>query len=751
MQNRELLEKLLSAESEQAVDRVIASSPEMSDEDNWMAYGGVDNNFGVIANQQSDSLAALVEKTVNSTDALMVRRALELEIDPTSDDAPNSLSEAAEEFFGVPNGALSNIKDHDRRRALADNVYVVAEGARSTPTIAIVDRGEGQTPEEFPNTFLSLQASNKLKIPFVQGRFNMGGTGALPFAGRKGYQLILSRRHPSIAGRGPDNEWGWTLVKRRPPREGERSPSYVFFAPDFQIPSFEGGPLPLLPEGASPRAKMLDGGTYIKLYDYKLSPATIITASLYRRLNLKLFYVPVPITLHECRDYKAKTRYTFLEGQRNRLEDVRFRSDVIERPDFPIESTVQIQKGENVRVKAWLLKSGVDASRWTRPSESICLTVNGQTHATYDRRFFSRDRVQKDYVKNDLLVEVDCSDLSTGLISDIFMASRDRIRDIRETKDMERALEKLFKDDPILKEYDRIRREEKLKEKLDETRSATEILKGFMKVSPEIAALLGGGNILPSPKGVDKEEPLRPFLGEEFPTHLTLRKPDSGLLQIPQGCRRQIIFETDVENSYLSRPYNPGVLEVCEDDDWVRTRSLRNGQLSLTVQPPENAKVGEELEIEVRLSSPNAGGSGFFERKIAVEIVEEPEENDRDDNNNERDPKKGLELPLISGVRQHEWDMFDWNEDSVASVHNHEGGTDIYVNLDNKHLRATLRERSHAGNEAQIENMFKIGIGLIAFGIKSKIENVEDAAQDKILSTVAGIWLPSILKLKSIL
>ena len=39
--------------------------------------------------------------------------------------------------------------------------------------------GEGQTPERMPDTFLSLTKSNKLRIPFVQGKFNMGGTGRL--------------------------------------------------------------------------------------------------------------------------------------------------------------------------------------------------------------------------------------------------------------------------------------------------------------------------------------------------------------------------------------------------------------------------------------------------------------------------------------------------------------------------------------------------------------------------------------------
>ena len=52
-------------------------------------------------------------------------------------------------------------------------------GEKPDPNIGIVDRGEGQSPRRMPNTILSINKTNKLKVPFVQGKFNMGGTGAL--------------------------------------------------------------------------------------------------------------------------------------------------------------------------------------------------------------------------------------------------------------------------------------------------------------------------------------------------------------------------------------------------------------------------------------------------------------------------------------------------------------------------------------------------------------------------------------------
>ena len=47
-----------------------------SNHQNWYPLGGNENNFGVIENQQSTPIAALIEKITNSIDAVLMKKCL---------------------------------------------------------------------------------------------------------------------------------------------------------------------------------------------------------------------------------------------------------------------------------------------------------------------------------------------------------------------------------------------------------------------------------------------------------------------------------------------------------------------------------------------------------------------------------------------------------------------------------------------------------------------------------------------------
>jgi hypothetical protein len=175
MDNRHLALELASCESEEEVISLLKAEDLWTDSSRWRNFGDVENNWSTIGNQQSDADAALVEKIVNSIDALLMKECLIRGISPSSDKAPRSIAEALERFFGITGGKIQNLTESERTRLAQKNIILAATGKKGIPNFTIVDRGEGQTPASMPDTILSINKSNKLKVPFVQGKFNMGG------------------------------------------------------------------------------------------------------------------------------------------------------------------------------------------------------------------------------------------------------------------------------------------------------------------------------------------------------------------------------------------------------------------------------------------------------------------------------------------------------------------------------------------------------------------------------------------------
>lgn len=174
MDDATMFERLIQAEDEAAVEEVLKQvGYGLENESVWRPLGDMENNFSTVGNQQTEATAALVEKIINGIDAVLMAECFRSNIDPGGAKAPATMASAVQEFFRVRDGLLANI-DVQRRTELAKKIHLVAVGEKSAPCYLIIDMGEGQTPDSFPETFLSLNRSNKLRIPFVQGKFNSG-------------------------------------------------------------------------------------------------------------------------------------------------------------------------------------------------------------------------------------------------------------------------------------------------------------------------------------------------------------------------------------------------------------------------------------------------------------------------------------------------------------------------------------------------------------------------------------------------
>ncbi len=182
---KELFQLLFKAPTEEDLDNVIHKYPAIFDKKNWVPLDHNESNYGIIENQQSNPIAAVVEKITNSIDALLMRKCIEEGINPKSMAAPKTMDDAIEKFYpDYKNWDLATF-----RRKQAGEIQIVADGPTRESAVIIYDNGEGQHPEQFEHTFLSLMRGNKNEIHFVQGKCNMGGSGAIVFCGKKRYQL----------------------------------------------------------------------------------------------------------------------------------------------------------------------------------------------------------------------------------------------------------------------------------------------------------------------------------------------------------------------------------------------------------------------------------------------------------------------------------------------------------------------------------------------------------------------------------
>ena len=91
--------ELFKAQTESEVEKILLKYPDLFKSENWYPIGANDSNFGIIENQQSNPIAALVEKITNSIDATLMKKCLEAGIDPKSPQAPKTMEAALDQFF----------------------------------------------------------------------------------------------------------------------------------------------------------------------------------------------------------------------------------------------------------------------------------------------------------------------------------------------------------------------------------------------------------------------------------------------------------------------------------------------------------------------------------------------------------------------------------------------------------------------------------------------------------------------------
>lgn len=641
--------ELYKASTEEDVDAVLNRYPNLFNvPNNWQPLGNNESNFGVIENQQSSPIAALIEKITNSIDAILMRKCLELGVDPKSPEAPQSMEEAVERFF-------PKFKDWDLtsfRKQQAENIQILADGPRMNTSLIIYDDGEGQKPEDFEGTFLSLLRGNKNEIKFVQGKYNMGGTGAIVFCGTKRYQLIGSRKYDK------SGTFGFTLIRKHPLTKQEEQQKkntwYEYFKIDGKIPSFPmDQPLDL-----GLHNRNFETGTIIKLYSYDLPSGSrsVISRDLNQSINEFLFEPALPMyTIDKEERYPDdRNLQRDLYGLKRRLEE-----DNNKYVEDYFSEVYQVSGIGRMKATCYVFKSRIEDKDVKTSRESIqreffkndmavLFSLNGQVHAHYTFEFITR-ALKFSLLKDHLLIHVDCTGMNLDFRNELFMASRDRLKSGKEAKLLREQLSKHLRNSKLKEIY------KKRKQGITiEGGDAAELLKSLSKNLPLNAELMSLLNqtfkLETQPKDVKKtkqvsgeksEKDREPFVGKRFPSYLKLKKDAKDgkpAAQIPIGGERTIKFATDVENTYFDRVDDPGEFELAildfqqnetkggdkpgqpkeiSDVFNVIRSSPTDGTINVVFNPTENVKVGDTVQVKASLSGAGEEFEAIFTVKIA--------------------------------------------------------------------------------------------------------------------------------------
>lgn len=733
MQATALLKKFLEAESEEEVISALNSEKLLQANDRWRYLGNMPNNQSVVHGQQSTPSAALVEKFTNGLDAILLRHCKAQKIDPRSSEAPAAMADAIEHFFG-------DLADDKKIRPLAeDNLVLYATGSKQRPCLSLYDAGEGQLANDFPTTFCSLiygsqDGSYKGAIPFVQGRFNMGGTGVLPFCSDKYKLQLIVSRVPDEVAKTTDHEWAFTIFCFFPSKQ---NPAWKYLVgPDNQVLTAGYEPLGLVPklaaksgEVCAPRERLVKSGTLIKMYDYK-APRSNICGELYKKLNEYLLRPALPLRIIECREsYKANVmgvtvwdRFGAWSGSGKLEEGFEEGASI----------SIKLDSGEIIpaEVRVFKITEATDGEE-DQPQTGLRALINGQSHAKRDAHFFRTKAVDLEHIAGSMLVTLDCSELGQDSRNSLFMSNRETFREDSLLLELLKKLQKELHDHEGLDQLNLKRYEEKIKNAVNDEQGIS-ALEELLSSDPSLADLFGskvigkvaaktstdgeGGTIPGSPE---------PFTGLDYPTFFYRRDKSTTVdLNVPRGEIARVSFLTDVKNNYFSRQKHRGICAF--DGNFEPTFHLFNGRITFTC-PTDKAAIGTTLSTNVLITDNK--GSGPFKLSFNLKIMPEREIVERKEkpDNEPKEPKVqvGPSRPDIKEVNKGP----DEPPLTIEKIPNTDR-LQLVLNVTSQLLEDAKKLRPKE-EELAVAFVFKYGLALTAMGLLDSMKKTDEWQDDE--------------------
>ena len=775
--SREMLQKLLEAVSTDEVQDIIRSY-KFTDGD-WQHYGNREKNWDIVSNQQSKAVGALTEIITNSIDAVLSRKAYESGIeDLTGDQAPQSMQDAVARFYDVIEGNLSSLEPRQLTSLAEESILIGVKRKRKGGqylTITVVDFGEGQNPDDFVNTFLSLSETNKEGIAFVQGKFNMGSTGSIRFCTeadiKKGhYKLIVSKRYDGKL-------WGWTLIRVSEVKDGKKLPIVEYLAPNKKILSFKSESIQAF---GDKEVGVIKEGSLVRLYDYDIGDgAHTVDFGLYQALTVNLLECALPVRLYDFgateTTEQGKLRERGIADRTFSGMNVMLKPSLVDQsnqnPGIPeqkpdqrtTEFVHQIADISDEELgKITIIGTGVsELPKFMKATKKrIFFTINGQTHAAENASFLNRKNVGLGDLQHNLIVNVQCEKMDKTAAT-IFMGNREQKVDNRLSRKLTAILEKHLKEDPRLGEYVQIIRRRRAAQILEDDQETKQLLSDLLTQDPQIRELLGLGvaavDLIKVPGGKKEWKD-----GKQFPTFLNplnIKKTeeDGYHKELPINSYRQIKCGTDANNDYFSRTNSPG---------WVYfnpkqlhgisiSAKLHNGTATFTFTPTSNAQIGDKISLEVGFDDHGPRTTPLaFPLTLSVTDKEATSQGQGGKKTDTKDKRKPAVADPTHWVEQEDWSQYSFDEKSGATVRtdNENDSVGVWVNRAHQQLVEMKFKEADEAVANLNEARFRICLGFLTLAVYRNADNErqhdpEQPEPTEVAERVSNAMAPYILPL----
>jgi hypothetical protein len=578
---------------------------------------------------------------------------------------------------------------------------------------------------------------------------------------------------------------------------GARSSVFTYLAPVGatahnlgSVLSFSADTWPIFPEdpdrrddGANAYVRHAPYGSLVKLYEYDWQgvKSNIVQSGegLLRRIDLALPELALPVRLFECRPYGGgpASFSTNALGLVARLDQDK--AENLE-PGFPVGASIALG-GKTISVRVYAFRPD-KAKQYRLNRYGVVLSVNGQMHAALSTDFFGRKAVNLSYIADSLFVAIDCSKLEELMREDLFMNSRDRLRDTSLARRLEEELQQYLKDDPALRALQNRRRAERQADRLKDDKPLADVIQDLLRSNPLLSKLFKHGLRLSAPfppAAGTGPGGYSQFRGKQFPSFFRFKGREGGHemeREAHLGSRVRVTFETDAADDYFIRESSPGAWRVrlkvggeyVDAPDWTATGpSSGVAQLSINWLP-EDAVVGSLVEYLIEVTDDSR--TDAFQNPLKL-TVHPPATRPAGKGTRSLSGSRGrgslgggsqLAMPPITPVHEVDWEKHGFDDGTALEIKlggssDEDDDTDVYdfyVNVDNRYLRTAQKETNTDPN--LLEKQFMYGMVLIGLALlqdrrrPTRHDNAEDDAADstmeKFVATttraLAPIFLP---------